>query len=784
MPISSDAFNIDNLSQGETVYQRCIVIKGSCRSPVESGFLTVENQGASGSQNFPTQRHPVLQRRFTFLAMLSEGPNNLIIQLGSHYNRPALSPSPDTIIVSLNYYPLMNSPPLHLAIMVAKDSPLLIDCPPDKHGGLPDGHSHLDAVIAKFRITAYMWQALTAEDMRLKGLGRRSFRLEEERTADTTSQAFLDNRGRQWLPVSEAIRSTAKIHLIGTHKTVTELRDPNIAQQNRHANDKNRLFNIFLDALKDYGPPFDAPNHPIVAGLILDSHYSVEQNLIVAHAALGAHNGDGISLGMFGSHLTYSWPRFAEEINEYLLDTRAPGPTLGNDCGECDSMWEACSIGQGAFLHEVGHAFGAPHTTGIMARGYAEHWPRNFLPRTAYSVANNRQGVVVVEGQTRNNARWDLRDALSFKLFPHFWIPGDGIFEPGVRAETPSAVVIEQGEGGPSKLGIQLSCRAKVVQISFNDNPEPSPTVASPSNKVIYMMKDLESRFPRNSKKPLKLTVLGMNGKTRTIHDVWRLFGFRDIIRIPGSKVVLTKQSILCPQMEADQSKEPDDSSVWAWATLLAKPRDGLRSGFGSTKRVKSIDVRTGAFLDGLYVDFDDGERVNCGPRLKRNGGKHTFGGHAARQIDIIPSGSGNRVGSYADREIVMIEVARANNVITGMRIHLRDGTEGGELSGYGCVDETCTLEPPPGQRIVGFYGRNWWGQMCDAMFEFGVISAPRDVELPETVYGMKELMNTDGRRNDLPAALGKREQVKQRNREWLVYKAYHFLRRVSGKQR
>ncbi|PGG99767.1 hypothetical protein GX51_06139 [Blastomyces parvus] len=748
MPISSYAFNIDNLSQGETVHQRCIVIKGSCRSAVECGFLTVENQGASGYQNFPTQSHPVLQGRFTFLAMLTEGPNNLIIQLASHYNRTAQSDSPDTIIVSLNYHPLMNSPPLHLAIMVAKDSPLVIDCPPDKYGGLPGGHSHLDAVIAKFRMTAYMWQALTAEDMRIKGLGRRSFRLEEERTADTTSQAFLYNRAQQSLPISEAIRSTAKVHLIGTDKTVAELRDPNIAQQNPHANDKNRLFNIFLDALKNHGAPFDAPSRPIVAGLILDSHYSVEQKLIVAHAALGAHNGGGISLGMFGSHLTYSWPRFTEEVNQYLLDTGAPGPTLGNDCGECATVWEACSIGQGAFLHEVGHAFGAPHTTGIMARGYAEHWPRNFLPRTAYSAAHNRQGVTVVEGQTRNDARWDLRDALSFRLFPHFWIPGDEVFEPGVRAETPSAVVIEHRDGDPAKLGIQLSCRAKVVQISFNDNPEPSPTVASPADKVIYMMKDLESRFPRKSNKPLKLTVLGMNGKTCIVNDVWRLFGSRDIIRIPGSKVVLTKQSILCPQMEADQSKVPDDSSVWAWATLLAKPRDGSSPGSGSMKRVKSIDVRTGAFLDGLYVDFDDGERVNCGPRLKRNGGKHEFGGHAARKLDIFPSGSGNGVGGSADREIVRIEVARANNVITGMRIHLRDGTQGGELSGYGHVNETCTLEPPQGQRIVGFYGRNWWGHMCDAMLEFGIIMAPRDVELPETVYGMKELMNTDGRRN------------------------------------
>lgn len=594
-------------------------------------------------------------------------------------------PSTETIVVSLNYYPLLNTPPLHLAIMIAKDSPLIIDCPPGRSGGLPNGHSTLDAVIAKFRIAAYMWQALTAEDMRIKGLGRRSFRLEEERTANTTSQAFLYTEAQETLHANNNIGPTAKIHLVGTDKTVMELRDPNIAQQNKQASDKNQLFNIFLAALKNYGHPFDPSSHPIVAGLILDSHYSVDQNLILAHAALGAHNGHGISLGMFGSHLTYSWPRFIEEVHECLLDTRAPGPTLGNDNGECATMWEACSIGQGAFLHEVGHAFGAPHSTGIMVRGYAEHWPRNFLSRTAYSVAHKREGVVVIEGQTANNARWDLRDALSFRLFPHFWIPGDELLEPGVRAETPSVVVI--GQGDPAKLGIQLSCRAKVVQVSFNDNLESYPTVVSPCNNTIYLMKDLKSRFPRRDNRPLKLTVLGMNGKTRTVHDVWRLFGLEDIIRIPGSKVVLTKQSILCAQMEADEYKEPDASTVWSWATLLAKPRDGLGYGPRSMKHVKSIDVRTGAYLDGLYIDFDDGERVNCGPRLRRNGDKHTFGGHAAKKVDFTQG-----VGNYGDREIVRIEVARADNVITGMRIYLKDGTQGGELSGYGYVKETCVL--------------------------------------------------------------------------------------------
>lgn len=54
-------------------------------------------------------------------------------------------------------------------------------------------------------------------------------------------------------------------------------------------------------------------------------------------------------------------------------------------------------------------------------------------------------------------------------------------------------------------------------------------------------------------------------------------------------------------------------------------------------------------------------------------------------------------------------------------------------------------LEAPSGERIVGFYGRSYWGENFDAIAEFGIITAPRNVELPDAVYEMDELKNTDG---------------------------------------
>ena len=181
-----------------------------------------------------------------------------------------------------------------------------------------------------------MWQAMTSEDLRLKGVGRRTFRLDEEWAADTVSRDFVNSHHDDSLADDHAMRATAKVHVIRSERTTQEIRNANIAQQNPSARRKNDLFDYFLDALKEAGGPFTSSAHPVVAGLILDSHYNMKQKLITGHAALGMHNSASVSLGMIGSHLTYSWPRFLEEVTSCLTDTRKPGDKVGNDCEECD----------------------------------------------------------------------------------------------------------------------------------------------------------------------------------------------------------------------------------------------------------------------------------------------------------------------------------------------------------------------------------------------------------------------------------------------------------------
>lgn len=520
--------------------------------------------------------------------------------------------------------------------MVAKDSPLAIDCPPRKHGGLSSAHSSLEAAIAKFRLTAYMWQALTAEELRKNGLGRRSFRLEEEWAADSLSQSSTHG---------VTMRPTAKIHLIRADKTVAELRDAQIAQQNANGSRRNDLHKIFSQALLAHGGPFVSGARPVVAGLILDSHYDAERKLILAHAALGAHNPDGLSLGVFGSHLTYSWPRFMEEIPDCLLDESAPGDRVGNDNGECESMWEANAVGQGAFLHEVGHAFSAPHTSGIMARGYSKDWPKCFLAKTAYCARDKTEGIEPVTLATANDCRWDVRDMLRFVNLPHFRQPSDSARDD----KAPSFEMRDDEEF----TRVVITCEAGIAQVLLEGKEEASVTLASPQTSLQYTLDELESRF--DILKPLEVEVLAMNGKHQTA-DLSRLFSSRSSIRVPGTSIRLQKQSV--------GSSEPQKTD-WSWAVMLKK-----RGRQDELVPAHKIDLRVGCGLDGAVVYYKDGTRVPCGPRGK-NGNDPGMGGHQARKI-AIPKGV----------DVVKVAVTKNGGYgLRGLRMWLSNGKAMGALN-------------------------------------------------------------------------------------------------------
>ncbi|KAF7193628.1 putative zinc metalloproteinase [Pseudocercospora fuligena] len=571
-------FMVDNLADGEVVHQACLLVTGTCPEFANSSndYVSVGCQDSMGSHS--QLNFSVAHGKWKSLVLLQSGMNELEFKL--HHTGGVTF----TSYLKVNYQPLLQVPPLHLAIMVAKDSPLVIDCPPAKYGAHSSAHSSLDAAIAKLRTTALMWQALTAEDMRQKGLGRRSFRLEEEWTATTLSLSGIASKGAQ----SVQMASVPKVHIIRTNNTVDMLRDQNIAQQNSRGHRREHLHKIFTDALKAHGGPFDSSCRPVVAGLILDSHYDIEHDLILGHAALGCHNANGISLGMFGSHTTYSWPRSMDEITSCLKDPSIPGDAVGNDNNECNTMAEACFVGQGAFLHEVGHAFGADHTTGIMARGYSKSWGHAFLPNNAPD----------------HEAKWDLQDALRFKCKPHFRFPGD---EPITAAFLDAGITIEvdSAEDGENTLRICSSAGLALVKITERDSTENIVLMGRPLNGVTseyrITVPDRTDRFL-----PLEISALALNGKQKLVKDARKLFASSSYISIPGTSIRLRKQSIRSAYMDTEHYN-PDD--YIEWSVLLRR-----YSSKGKIVRATSIDLRVGCTFDGAVIYYADGTHANCGP--------------------------------------------------------------------------------------------------------------------------------------------------------------------------
>jgi hypothetical protein len=712
---------IENLEDGETVYQRCVLLRGRCikqapKSAQDVDVVYISTTDEAGGQSFPSQTWPIAEGHFKALLFLAPGANIITLQCeGALFQEQPLK-------VMLNYIPLLQNPPLHLAILVAKDSPLLIDCPPLKRGGVSSAHASLEAAVSKFRMTAYMWQAFTAEDMRSKGLGRRAFRLEEDWVSDTVSQEFqyAVTEDMAW---NGAMRSSAKIHIVPCEKTVAELRDAQIAQQNSNARRANDLHVYFNAALKTYGGPFISSARPVVAGLILDSHYSIQQNLILGHAALGSSDPTGISLGIFGSHLTYSWPRFIEEVTSTLLDTRDPGASVGNDNNECASMWEACSIGQGAFLHEVGHAFGSGHTSGIMVRGYAQHWPRNFLSRTSYCTATKEEAFITSDPGVANDATWDIKDALSYRNMQHFKLPSDSRLHAHEISTLPHVEVLDEDDDFPRIL-IKGSMEG-IARIRLNDVEKDKISITAPPQEVCYTVAELEDATdpPRQS---LKMEVLAMNGKVKVVGNVWRLLANKSYVRVPGSDVRLQKRSV--SSMDSEQDGQTDN--FWEWAVMLKK-----RGADGNLVSASSIDLRVGCILDGAVLSYRDGTKINLGPVWDQRGNDHTFGGHASKKL-ALPEGC----------EIAKVEInagGRGWNCLSGIRMHLSNhGGSAGELNSRG-KEKVETLGPDAGNRIVGFYGKSQIGSgFC---LEFGIITAPNDFELSQNVYEMVELQNTDG---------------------------------------
>ncbi|KAK0744655.1 putative peptidase family-domain-containing protein [Apiosordaria backusii] len=716
-----DNFNADGVEQ---VYQRCILMTGTTDASTDHVLLKSESR--RGKPATPEQRWPVSNGHFKALALLAPGMNTVSLTSGNDDD--------DKLALRIRYVPLPKTPPLHLAILIAKDSPLSIDCPPRKFGTFSSTHSSLDAVIAKFRVTALMWQALIAEDMRKKDLGRRSFQLQEEWATDTLTRESVQISTTR---PQETLGWVPQIHLVRTDKTVAELRHMDLAQPNQRAKSKGPLHDVFAQSLKEYGGPFVARSRPVVAGLVLDSHYDPKRNLVLGHEPFGLHEPDGLSLAVFGSHLTYAWPRFMDEIPECLLDARLSGESVSNENGQCLSLWETCAVSQRDFLCEVHRAFGGTPDQFVRSGDIIE-WPKAFLSRTAYCHQSDTDG----EEYDLSDPSWlsppsdSFRGSLSDALFlrasrPHFKLPGD--------KNLPLDAPVIEIAGTYEKATISIRSVTKIRKVTTTQGPKPDPSFSSTEHLWQTVLD--KDYITKNVQFPWGIKVLADNGVQTEVQNIWAHLHPATTFTIPGHPhITLEKKSV------GPRTGPP--SSNWHPWTVMLKKRDAQ----GKLVRASKIALHVGDVLDGAMVYYRDGSFATCGKP------GNIPGGHQKRTMALK---KGVDVTCVA---VTRWSVDRAWWPLLGLRVWGSDGRGMGALNArHAGGNKTEFLTAGRGRRIVGFYGHHGsHGNLCT---EFGIVTAPRGVRLPGEVYDVErwEVLTSGGEEGEKGEDEGERKPKRRR---------------------
>jgi hypothetical protein len=542
---------------------------------------------------FPPTQWPVCESQFKSLVYLTPGANRLRFDFDS----PKLSNSGSSNPIHSSYLtvhmvPPMNSPPLQLAILLGKDSPGTFDSLPSRVESEGNG---LEVAIRKFRMAAYIWQAFTAEQMWRNKLGRRVFRFEEEWTTGTSN-----HRDREM----GTMRSEARIHVIRSEKTVAELRDLNRAQQYQEAADKGALYGIAAEAVKDYFKPLPGQKQ-YVSVLILDAHWDTTAQTVTAHAALGGNAGD-LQLGIFGSHLMYSYPTSLEEVAPAFTDcTPTDTNFVANDCNESGSSWEAANIGIGAHLHETGHLFGCPHQeSGVMLRDYIR-LNRTFVAREAYCTRTKSKGGLV---QQTEECAWHRLDCLRFRSHPCFKLPNDPVLHSDGSVQ---AWPVEDGKviiNAPTGVSfLEIYPEGDDVCHTWIEYPVENGTV---QRNITLTEKGLRERLPEDKRLgKMKVCIKSHGGGNLDLEDFSVLCSKASTLKLsfgigPLAQTAYRGSKLGLSQMEGSE------------------PHEFIFTSVKEKKRVLSRVVAYHGFaLDGLEFFYDDGSSQLFGKRGGKPGG-------------------------------------------------------------------------------------------------------------------------------------------------------------------
>lgn len=562
------------------VSQKVIIVTGTVGTSLGrsiDGEITVSRS----DDDYPPVSWPVHDCHFKALVYLQSGMNRLRFDFASPKlpNSGTSNPIHSTTLI-INSMPPSNSPPLQLAILVAKDSPETFDAPPER--AKREGND-LEVAVRKFRMAAYLWQAFTAEQMNRNKFGRRTFRFEEEWTQGTTCSRDHE-QGR--------LRNEARIHIIRMDKTVAEIRDLEIAQQNANAADQGGLFPMAADAIKDYFK-LKPGQEQYVSCMYLDSHWDPEAKMIRGHAALGSSSGD-LKLAIFGSHSLHSYPTKLEEVVPAFTDcTPTDTAHVANDCNEAGSSWENANIGIGAHMHETGHLFGCPHqANGVMLRDYVM-LHRSFLSHEAYSTRTKSKGGPVAQSE---ECTWHRLDCLRFRSHPCFQLPHD---PPRHFDDTVHAWPVEDG-----KIAVTAPSGISFVEIYGGDEELCTTWMECPGTlendqvkrQITLTEEDLRKRLPEDKRKgKIRLSIKSHGGGGLDVDDVRILCGKESRLTVGNP---LTGYTAYRGTKLGQSTLDGSQPQEFVFTSATHKDRVLSR-----------VVVYHGAALDGMEFIYDDDSR-------------------------------------------------------------------------------------------------------------------------------------------------------------------------------
>jgi hypothetical protein len=453
----------------------------------------------------------------------------------------------------------------------------------------------------KYRMAAYLWQAFTAEQMQRYGLYSRCFRLEEEWQPST-----LGNE------IPAPCRSEARIHVIRLNQTVAELRDPNIAQQNPDAKQKDALYSIAMDSCKSYFRT--APGQKqYVSAMFLDTHWDPENKLVTAHAALGGGD-DELGLAIFGSHALHTYPSCIQYVIPAFTDCSVTDTRfVANDCGESGSSWEAANIGIGAHLHEVGHLFGLPHRpSGVMLRDYVT-LNRTFTVGEPYSTRTMAKGRKFCPQE--EECAWNRIDCLRFRYHPCFRhnldrnIPSDG----GIQVWSLENEITATADAGIAWIEIYADdddlCYTWMEYLPKTPRPgQESPRSDALPRTVRLIEQELKERLTqclpphkRNFKK-IRVQICSAGNAQYTIEDFSKLTSKASRTKLPNGSIGFRSGKLGHGTMANTRPQELIIESTY----VKTKETDNIGNVCIKAKVLRSIKVYSGLAVDGLEFCYED----------------------------------------------------------------------------------------------------------------------------------------------------------------------------------